>query len=1021
MKKKILSKNFKILLISGLFFCFLTFLRFTWMDFTNISEGVAAKQGTIDLTNIDTSHDFKVRLQKEWELYPNVLLFSENTKSLESQKVYTNQPEAWDQYFPDNSEIHYGSYRLKILKEHASPQIYGITIPEGLAPYELYVNGQLIGELGNLTLENEDNAPIGRPITHYFTLNTSESEIIIQGVQINHDIQGGFSREIIFGDLHSMEQATFFSITTQMAVCLIFSFYLLFTILLWIIGIRDRSLFYFAMILISTCVTVLVSSNKVLYNYIPVNWIWANKLFYFSYINNMLFFVLFLRELMREYAKPKILTIVPLICATYLLFILTAPIEIILKTKIIFTILFITSPIIITIFMLNIVIKGQKGVIFLLLTGTAVATNSLFFSLKQNRILPYSHYPFDLLIGITALSAFWFTRYFKTTMQTEELSVKLQKEIHTKDDFLANTSHELRNPLHGMMSIAQTLLAKQDQSSAKQDQDDLRLLVRIGNHMTSMLDDLLDLVKLKEKTLRLQPKPLNTYNLASGVCNMFRFMLKGKPIELIVRIPKDAPLVLADETRLIQIFANLIHNAIKFTEQGSITIDAEVVGKKLYISVTDTGAGIEKEIQEKIFEPYEQADSTITSVGGGLGLGLSICQELVSLHGGTLSISSTIGKGSTFTFSLPIAKTRNVENDELNIDQDTTLFKYAPLLDGLSVEPSITATTDKNSLVTSHSRVLIVDDDAVNLQILVNAFSTEPFEIETALSGAEALEKLQANSFDLVISDIMMPHMSGYELAEHIREKFSISELPILFLTARQQSEDIRLAFLSGANDYVKKPMEYMELKSRVQALIQMRQSSEERLRIEAAWLQAQIQPHFFFNTLNSIISLHGVDDEKMEELLLAFSDYLQMSFDFKNADLIVPIDYELKLVRAYIAIEQIRFGDKIHVIWDIPQHIELFVPPLTIQTLVENAIQHGILQQREGGIITIAIKEDEKHFTIAISDNGVGFEHKGSKKKSSVGLVNTEQRLKQLFGVTLTIDSVIGQGTMISFPIPKN
>ncbi|MFJ7733517.1 sensor histidine kinase [Lysinibacillus sp. NPDC097231] len=230
--------------------------------------------------------------------------------------------------------------------------------------------------------------------------------------------------------------------------------------------------------------------------------------------------------------------------------------------------------------MLIIVIKGQKGVVFLLLTGTAVATNSLFFSLRQSSTLPYSHYPFDLLIGITALSAYWFTQYFQTTLQTERLSVKLQKEIHTKDDFLANTSHELRNPLHGMMSIAQTLLVKQDQHLEEKNNDDLKLLLTIGNHMSYMLDDLLDLVQLKEKTLRLQPKPINVYNLASGVKNMFLFMLKGKPVELIINISKDLPPVLADETRLIQIFTNLIHNAIKFTEKGSITIDAEMVEKK---------------------------------------------------------------------------------------------------------------------------------------------------------------------------------------------------------------------------------------------------------------------------------------------------------------------------------------------------------------------------------------------------------------------------------------------------------
>lgn len=986
------------------------------MNFTNISKGVDVIQGTVDLRSIDTSHNFKVKLQNEWEFYPNVLLASENVQSVKKNKVYTNQPESWDQYFKNNEKVRYGSYRLKILKEHTSPQMYGITIPEGLAPYELYINGQFIGGLGNLTTNFTQTAPIGRPITYYFTLNTNESEIIIQGVQTNPYVPGGFQREIILGDLHSMEQSTSFSIDTQMAVLLVFLFYLLFVILLWGIGVRNKTLFYFAMIIISTCFTILTSSNKILFSFLPINWIWANKLYFLSYIYSALFFVLLIRELMKEYTKPKVLTIVPLVYAFYIFFIVVAPIEYIFKTKMILIILFIFSPIIVTIFTLILALKGKKGMIFLLLTGTAVATNSLFFNSRQNTILPYSHYPFDMLISVTALSAFWFTSYFQTTLQTKKLSVKLQKEINTKDDFLANTSHELRNPLHGMMSIAQTMLAKQEDKEA---QNDLKLMVTIGNHMTHMLDDLLDLVKLKEKTLRLHLKPLNAHNLASGVSTMFRFMLKEKPIEVVVRIPIDSPLVLADETRLIQIFMNLIHNAIKFTEQGTITIDAKVVRKQLYISVTDTGIGIDKNMQESVFEPYEQVDSTMTSIGGGLGLGLSICHELVSLHGGTMSVSSTIGRGSTFTFSLPIAKSQNVEDRELNIDKDTAFIKYS-FLNDLSKEHNIIATTETNSFVTSHARILIVDDDAVNLQVLVNAFSTDSFEIETALSGAEALDMLQNYSYDLVISDIMMPHMSGYDLAKHIREKFSISELPILFLTARQQSEDIQLAFLSGANDYVKKPMEYMELKSRVKALIQVKQSSEERLRIEAAWLQAQIQPHFFFNTLNSIISLHGVDEEKMEELLLAFSDYLQTSFDFQNVDLVVPIDYELKLVRAYLAIEQIRFGDRVQIVWDTPNEMEFLVPPLSIQTLVENAIQHGILPRREGGTVTISIKEEEGHFTIGISDNGVGFEPKTSHKKTSVGLINTEQRLKQLFGVKLNVDSVIGQGTTISFSIPK-
>ena len=731
---------------------------------------------------------------------------------------------------------------------------------------------------------------------------------------------------------------------------------------------------------------------------------------------SMLFFILFLQSMVKKYSQSKILNIPSVLCITYLAFLLLAPIEYVYRTNIIFYIFFLVCPMIAAVFVLKIINKGQKGIVFLLLTATAATSNSLSVMLNQKNNLYITHYPFDLIIAIVAISALWFTRYFQTTLQTEQLSIQLQQEINQKDDFLANTSHELRNPLHGILNIAQTIIDRGGNKLEEKNRKNLELLLTIGNHMSFMLNDLLDLKRLKEKTLRLQKKPIAIHSVATGVSDMFRFMLQGKPVELLVAIPKDLPAVMADENRLIQIFSNLLHNAIKFTDTGSITISAIEEGEKIHISITDTGIGIETAMRDNIFAPYEQVDSSMTSRGGGLGLGLSICQELVTLHGGTIFLSSTVGDGSTFTFSLPIAR----EDIELNTSTNNDMFlsKYTTLS---KFESDIAAAVQQESmLVTSRPRILVVDDDAVNLQVLVNILTTEPYDIDTALSGTEALTKLEEQNFDLVISDIMMPHMSGYELAQRVRERFSIAELPILFLTARQQREDIHQAFLIGANDYVTKPMEYVELKARVRALISVKQSSEERLRMEAAWLQAQIQPHFFFNTLSSIISLHGVDEEKMEELLLAFSNYLQTSFAFQNADLVVPIDYELKLVRSYIAIEQIRFDNRITVIWDIPDQLELSVPPLLIQTLVENAIQHGILKKIEGGTITIRITESNEQFTVCIIDTGIGFDHTIPSTKKNVGLANTEQRLKQLFGAELSVESVLGKGTTVSFPIPK-
>lgn len=1029
MTKKIpYSKNFHIILFTSLFLLLLVALRLSWMNFVDVPQQAVAKQGRIDLGEVDTSENFKIKLKGEFEFFPSTFLIGEGSKKMieKGEKVYSDVPEAWDQYFKDTEDVHYGTYRFRIVKKHSSPQLYGIKIPDSLSPYELYVNGQMIGWLGDLTTDNKQSAPISRPMTYYFSLDSAESEVIIQGVHMNRFTDGGMKKSIIFGDLQSMEQESSFSLITQIAVCVVFIFYLFYTILLYGIGIREKSLIFFLILIVSVLVTVIVSSNRLLFTVVPLNWILANKLFFFSYIMTMLFFILFLQEIVKDYLKSKVLNTLVIISIAYLVFVMTVPIEFVFRTIIIYTTMFIMSPILLASFIRLIIIKEKKGSMFLLLAVTAIANNSFFNLLYQKIDLPISHYPFDLLIAVTAVSGFWFTQYLQTTIQAKVLTIKLQKEIDHKDDFLANTSHELRNPLHGVINIAQTMLEKEGEKLEKENQINLQLLLSISHHMSFMLDDLLDLVRLKEKTIHLHKRPLNIHSIVSGVCDMFRFMLQGKPIDLIVSLPKDLPLVLADENRLIQIFSNFIHNAIKFTSEGAITINGKVNKGFVEISIKDTGIGIDPLLQQKIFEPYEQVDTSMTSIGGGLGLGLSICREMVSLHGGEVAISSTVGKGSTFTFTLPIAnETTLVENSGQNehLEGIDLLQQYTPFIHtNALLEHEAAITSEMNTgIITGKPSVLIVDDDAVNLQVLINVLSKETYHIHTALNGQEALEKLATYRFDLVISDIMLPNMSGYELAKRIRDQFSIAELPILFLTARHQSKDISHGFLVGANDYVTKPMEYMELKARVNALIHMKRSSEAKLRMEGAWLQAQIQPHFFFNTLAAIISLHRVDDDKMEELLYAFSDYLQTSFAFQNADLVVPIDYELKIVRSYVAIEQIRFANKISIKWDIPENIELFVPPLSIQTLVENAIQHGILKRIEGGTVRIQISELANQFTISIIDDGVGFDYTAQDKHKSVGLLNTTQRLKQLFGVELNITSVRNEGTTVSFAIPKH
>ncbi|WP_253958205.1 sensor histidine kinase [Metabacillus halosaccharovorans] len=326
-------------------------------------------------------------------------------------------------------------------------------------------------------------------------------------------------------------------------------------------------------------------------------------------------------------------------------------------------------------------------------------------------------------------------------------------------------------------------------------------------------------------------------------------------------------------------------------------------------------------------------------------------------------------------------------------------------------------------------KILAVDDEPINLKILATILNND-YLVTTVTSGHQALAELERESFDLVITDVMMPKVTGYELTRLITKRFSISELPVLLLTARSHTEDIMTGYQSGAKDYISKPVDTLELRARVNASTRLKVSIEERIRMEDAWLQSQIHPHLFLIHLNSIAALADIDVNKMQELLEEFSHYLRLSFDFRNADPIVPLSQEISFVRSYLYIEKVRFGNRLSVQWDIDTDLDVFLPPLSVQPLVENAVKHGILKKENGGAVYIHIKKHSNHIKVSVNDNGKGmteneiselFIEKKSLERTSVGLRNVDRRLNQLYGKGLIIQSIPQIGTTVSFYLPYN
>jgi predicted ATPase/signal transduction histidine kinase/serine phosphatase RsbU (regulator of sigma subunit)/tRNA A-37 threonylcarbamoyl transferase component Bud32 len=405
-----------------------------------------------------------------------------------------------------------------------------------------------------------------------------------------------------------------------------------------------------------------------------------------------------------------------------------------------------------------------------------------------------------------------------------ELNEELKMMDKLKDDFLANTSHELRTPLNGIIGITESLLDGAGGPLSDQQITNLSMVVSSGKRLNNLVNYILDFSKLRRQDIELSRKPVDFQPIAHLVFTLSQPLLKDKAIELRNEIPKDLPAVYGDEDRLQQILHNLLGNAIKFTAQGTVTLSAKMQEDQVAVTVADTGIGIPEDKFDAIFQSFEQVDASTAREYGGTGLGLSVTKQLVELHGGTITVTSKLGQGSQFTFTLPQSTQTPVAKKELSTeltkvreDESSTRIALPPL----AAEGDFT--------------ILAVDDDLVNLQVLVNMLSLENYQVKTATGGGETLEMIeQEGKPDLILLDIMMPKITGYQVCQTLREKSNATELPIILLTAKNQVSDLVTGLSLGANDYLTKPVSKHELLARIKTHLNLSHLKNENIRLRA-------------------------------------------------------------------------------------------------------------------------------------------------------------------------------------------
>lgn len=401
-----------------------------------------------------------------------------------------------------------------------------------------------------------------------------------------------------------------------------------------------------------------------------------------------------------------------------------------------------------------------------------------------------------------------------TLIQQQNNELQLTDKL--KDEFLATTSHELRTPLHGMLGITETLRSGAYGSLTNEQQYQLEIINNSGHRLAHLVDDLLDYHKMRYGNLYINKNSVDISSAVHLVLELSKHLLDDKPLRILNQIPDDLPLVIGDEQRLEQVLYNLIGNAIKYTVEGKIMICSQVLDHEIQVQVIDTGHGIEADQLEQIFEPLSQATVDSPYYRQGAGLGLSISRQLVELMGGRLNVSSQQHIGTTFSFTLPIAS--DIQDKERS--NTATQHFQAPM-----PYQQVNITTDSLPMNPDAPLLIVADDEAVNLQVLMSFLRLEGFRVKTAMNGADTLALLDEEQPALILLDVMMPGMSGYEVCQAIRKQHSSTELPIIMLTALSQSKDRVRGYEVGANDYVNKPFNQKEISARINAHLQATQT----------------------------------------------------------------------------------------------------------------------------------------------------------------------------------------------------
>ena len=741
-----------------------------------------AHQGVLDLRNFDFKEK-NIIPQGEWAFYWHQLL-TPDSLSL-SKPVYTTFPKLWTntgingKTFPAKG---YATYMLTILlPDQRDPLAF--KIEDFYSSYRLFVNGSLFAENGNPSTDAETTVPAFEQITRKLPDNADTLKLVLQVANFSHS-KGGFDRKIYLGDSRKLsadrdkELASNFLLAGCIFICGLFFFGL------YLFGQQDRVILYFSLFSVCYSYRVIGAPPYLLNSVIPSIPYWLTMhADYISLSLSVCFFVIYIRHLYPEDTHKKAGKIMAGTSLLFLLTVISTPVSF-------FTTLLAPFLVIILVFMgyiFYVFIKAarnkRKGSIYSLISIAISLTIFAVLDLNYFGITPSP----DALILSGYLLFFILQSLILTFRFADSLKLARQKAEDAslaKSQFLSTMSHEIRTPLNAVIGLTHLMLRNDPR---KDQEEELKIMLFSANNLLSIVNDILDFNKIEAGKIHFECIETNMHEIVKNIAGGFKTYTEEKGINLVIETDNSIDVtVLADPTRTSQVLTNLVHNAIKFTSQGSVTIRYTVEERNnniinIRFSVKDTGIGIAPEKQRIIFDQFTQADSSTSRSFGGTGLGLSICKSILEKQGSRMQLQSEEGKGTEFFFIQSFPVCSKIEEEKKPVIAD-------------------------NNKPFHGINILLVEDSEFNIIVATRFLQAWGAEIDVAQNGQEAIEKFEEGKHKLILMDLHMPVMDGRDATIQLRKQGT--KVPIIALTASIYADENKKVIACGANDIVVKPFE---------------------------------------------------------------------------------------------------------------------------------------------------------------------------------------------------------------------